>query len=139
MPSNFDPSDHSRRWLGEYGELLAASWLRASGLKLLRQRFRWGRSGEVDIVYRDGNVLVFAEVKLTSHEDAHPARQVDGEKRDLIRQGARDWMMLLPPQNRHIVLRFDIIELWLRPAQLPKIRLLKDAFGMVEGRGRPIY
>ena len=43
---------------GDYAELVAASFLRTQGLRILRRNFRWGRRGELDIVARRGDTLI---------------------------------------------------------------------------------
>lgn len=48
--------------LGQYGEQLAAQHLVAGGMVLLERNWRC-RQGEIDLVLRDGAVLVFCEVK----------------------------------------------------------------------------
>src|SRR5207249_1147092 len=52
--------------LGRRGEKLAARFLRAHGYKILRRNFRAPRGGEVDIVCREKDALVFVEVKTRS-------------------------------------------------------------------------
>ena len=56
---------HPKDAIGRYGEQLAAHHLRRTGLTLLARNWRC-REGEVDIVARDGDVLVFCEVKTRS-------------------------------------------------------------------------
>ena len=46
-----------------YGELAAASFLRAEGCVILRRNWRPVRGGELDIVCREGECLVFVEVE----------------------------------------------------------------------------
>lgn len=118
-------------WRGEYGELVAASYLRAAGYRVLRQRFRYGTGGEVDLVCRHGEELVFAEVKSTTSARAGAAaRHVDREKRELIRRGARRWLMLL---GRSVPYRFDIVEVALPAGQRPAVHHMPRAFTMQEG------
>ena len=52
----------ARQALGRYGEDLAAAWLREAGMAVLARNWRC-RAGEIDIVARDGDVLVVCEVK----------------------------------------------------------------------------
>lgn len=59
----------ARRSLGEYGELLAAQHLREQGMVLLDHNWRCA-AGEIDLVLRDGAVVVFCEVK-TRRSDRH--------------------------------------------------------------------
>ncbi|CAE6725322.1 YraN family protein [Candidatus Nitrotoga fabula] len=51
---------------GETAELLAAQYLSNQGLKLLKRNYRC-RHGEIDLILQDGDTLVFAEVRLRSH------------------------------------------------------------------------
>ncbi len=55
------PPDHV--FIGRYGELVAASFLRSAGAKVLRSNFKAGRRGELDFVCRHGDTLVACEVK----------------------------------------------------------------------------
>ena len=49
-------------WAGAEGEDLACRHLRKAGFAILARNFRC-RSGEVDVIARDGDVTVFVEVK----------------------------------------------------------------------------
>lgn len=110
--------------------MAAASWLRARGYRILRRNFRWGGSGEVDLVCRDGETLVFTEVKTRTRTDyGSPGRAVDARKRTLLRRGAGHWLHLL---GRETPYRFDIVELVLRDGARPAIRLRRGAFLMRE-------
>lgn len=59
----------SRRRLGQWGENYAASHLEANGYHIIERNWRC-REGEVDLVARDGETLVFVEVK-TRRGDAY--------------------------------------------------------------------
>jgi putative endonuclease len=83
--------------------------LRRNGFKVLYRNFRAPRGGEVDLVCRDGNELVFVEVKTRSTRDyGSPASAVNREKQKLITRGALAWLRLL--DNPDIIFRFDIVE-----------------------------
>lgn len=72
-----------------YGELAAASFLRGEGFSVLRRNWRPVRGGELDLVCRDGNCLVFVEVKTrTGNSYGGARRAVDARKRALIRAGS---------------------------------------------------
>lgn len=95
--------------MGLRGEKAAARFLKGSGYKLLYRRFRARKGGEVDLVCRHGDTLVFAEVKTrTSVERGRPYDAVDADKRRLIMQGAEAWLRLL--HQPEILHRFDIVE-----------------------------
>lgn len=118
--------------MGQYGELVAASWLRRQGCRILRRNFRWGDSGEIDIVCRDGDTLVFAEVKSNaSLQHGAPGRAVNASKRERQRSGARSWLNLL---GHEVPIRFDIVEVRLPAGERPQINLQKSAFSLHEGR-----
>ena len=122
----------SRAYLGEYGEQVAASYLRAHGHKVLYRNFREGGRGEIDIMCRQGNTLVACEVKSSaSPASGAPMRAVDRTKRELLRSGLRNWLRLLKRDD--IPTRFDIIEVYLIGGEKPDIRHLQGAFGMHEG------
>lgn len=114
-------------WLGKYGELVAASFLRAEGCSVLRQNWRPVRGGELDIVCRDGDYLVFVEVKTRTGDGYGGARRaVNARKRVLIRQGAIEWLRMLPEM---VPFRYDIVEVLYREGNSPDIRWLQGAFG----------
>lgn len=56
------PAKSVRHITGKTGETLAAEHLQAQGYEILHRRFRY-RNGELDVVARRGNMIVFAEVK----------------------------------------------------------------------------
>ena len=122
----------SVRYRGEYAELVAASYLRAQGLRILRRNFRWGRSGELDIVARQGETLVVCEVKSTiSPASGAPSRAIDHSKRRRLRYGARSWLAIL---GRPAPVRFDTVEVYLRAGELPLLEWTRDAFPLREER-----
>ncbi|MFR4415970.1 MAG: YraN family protein [Akkermansia sp.] len=95
-----------------YGELAAASFLRAEGCVILRRNWRPVRGGELDIVCREGECLVVVEVKTRTGNGYGGARRaVNARKRALIRRGAAEWLRLLPePVNS----RYDVVEVLYR-------------------------
>lgn len=121
-----------RKEIGDRGEELAARWLRTEGrCRVLYRNFRAPDGGEVDIVCRHGDVLVFAEVKTrTSTAWGRPADAVTRDKEELIVRGAHEWMRLLHwPQ---IAFRFDIVEVLLIPGEKPHLNWLQAAFTLPE-------
>lgn len=126
-------------WIGQYGELVAASWLRAQGHKILRRNFRWAEYGEIDIVNRAADTLIFTEVKSRStRHHGDPALAVGARKRALMREAALKWRQYLGKDYREITLQFDIIEVILQSQKVPEIRHISAAFGLQEGECRPL-
>ncbi len=64
-------SGHLRR--GARGEKLACRFLKRNGYKILFRNFRGRSGGEIDVVCRDNDTLVFVEVKTRTREDFWPA------------------------------------------------------------------
>ena len=72
--------------LGAYGERVAAQRLVDEGMVLVDRNWRCER-GEIDLVLRDGDVLVFCEVKTrTSAAYGHPLEAVSPAKGERLRQ-----------------------------------------------------
>lgn len=118
--------EHLRR--GELGEIAAKSHLRLQGLKFLVANFRSAR-GEIDLIFRDQDCLVFVEVKTRSSEGwVRPARAVDARKRRLLSQTAFDYLKLL--RNPRIKIRFDIVEVLLLNGEVREIRHLPNTFSL---------
>lgn len=111
--------------LGCWGEREAALHLKRLGWKILRKNFRAPGGGEVDLVCRDGETLVFAEVKTRRSEElGRPLDAVDQKKQQLLRRGAMHWLHLLEMPD--ITFRFDVIEV-LATDPL-EIRVIRSAF-----------
>ena len=120
--------EHLRR--GQLGERAARKHLRRLGLKFLTANFRSAR-GEVDLVLRDGDCLVFAEVKTRSSEGwTRPAAAVDARKRRLLSQAALDYLRLL--RNPEVKIRFDIVEVLLSDGEVREVRHLPNTFALAK-------
>ena len=120
--------EHLRR--GQLGERAARKHLRRLGLRFLTANFRSAR-GEIDLVLRDGDCLVFAEVKTRSSEGwTRPAAAVDARKRRLLSQAALDYLRLL--RNPEVKIRFDIVEVLLSDGEVREVRHLPNTFTLAE-------
>jgi putative endonuclease len=101
-----DPSDKDS--LGFEGEKAAARFLKKQGFKILVPRYRC-RYGEIDLVARDRDTLVFIEVKTRSSIDhGDPYEAVTEEKQKHMSRVALDYLRRI--QNPEIPVRFDILE-----------------------------
>ena len=111
---------------GRLGERAAKRHLQKLGLKFLTANFRTPR-GETDLIFRDGDCLVFIEVKARSSEDwVRPAARVDAERRRRLSRCALDYLRLL--KNPEVKIRFDIVEVLLKDGQVWKVRHLPNTF-----------
>lgn len=120
--------EHLRR--GELGERAAKKHLQQLGLKFLTANFRSAR-GEIDLVFRDDECLVFVEVKTRSSEDwTRPASAVNARKRRLLSQTALDYLRLL--KNPPVKIRFDIVEVLLADGAVREVRHLPNTFNLTQ-------
>ncbi|MFC7496153.1 MULTISPECIES: YraN family protein [unclassified Nocardioides] len=77
--------------LGDYGERLAARHLVGAGMLLLDRNWRCPE-GEIDLVLRDGDVLVVCEVKTrTSVDHGTPHEAIGDAKLDRLRRLGSCW------------------------------------------------
>ncbi|GAA3806092.1 YraN family protein [Nocardioides panacisoli] len=89
--------------LGRYGEDVAARYLTGQGLVLLERNWRCAE-GELDLVLREGEVLVACEVKTrTSLVAGTPHEAITDAKLDRLKRLAERWAQergLRPPETR---------------------------------------
>lgn len=94
--------------LGEWGEKLAADHLVAQGMVLLDKNWRTA-SGEIDIIARDGNTVVFCEVKTRRGSPfGDPGEAVTPPKSRRLRTLATQWLAIA--RIRPSEVRFDLIK-----------------------------
>ncbi len=114
--------------VGRLGERASRKYLKRQGLKFLTANFRTER-GEIDLVCRDGDCLVFVEVKTrTSEEWGRPAAAVDRERRRRLTRAALDYLRLL--KKPLVKTRFDIVEVLVEGERVSEIRHVPNTFQM---------
>lgn len=113
---------------GKAAEEQAVNYLRALGWLIVARNWRW-RGGEVDIIAKDGETLVFVEVK--SREDPgfmRPEEAVDRRKQLRLLRSAQAYLQGKP----WVPVRFDVV------AVTPLgIRHIRGAFGEDDVRPCP--
>jgi len=112
--------------LGAHGERIAAAFLGDAGLRVLDRNWRC-RDGELDIVARDGDALVFCEVKTRRGTGfGHPAEAVTAVKQRRLRTLAQRW---LAAHDEHAPeLRFDVVAVLVPPTGPAEVTHLPGAF-----------
>jgi putative endonuclease len=115
----------ARQALGKTGEDLACRELERRGYAILARRYR-GRSGELDIIARDGATLVFIEVKAREGREFGEATEaVTALKRRRIAKVAVEYMM-----RHHLSdgpCRFDVVSIHF-DGGAPVIEVFQNAF-----------
>lgn len=111
---------------GVLAEQLAGDFLEAQGLRPISRNFRTPQ-GEIDLIMRDGDVIVFVEVRSrTSNSFLHAEESIDGRKRKhLILAGQR--YLQMNRQSDCAICRFDVI-IVTGDGENRKIKWLKRAF-----------
>ena len=120
------PSD--KKLLGDFGEDAVCRWMRLHGYRIEERNFSC-RLGEVDIIARKGDYIVFTEVKLRKNANHGQAREfVTPAKQRRVILAAELWL------TQHVTFlqpRFDVAEVY-APEGLdtknPEIIYIKDAF-----------
>jgi len=110
---------------GSYGEELAARFLERNGYKILERNFRI-RGGEIDIVAKDGEYLVFVEVKARwSHEYGLPVESITPWKIKALLKTALFYCMKIKWGDQPY--RLDMVSIdFADDRDNPKIELIKN-------------
>ncbi len=97
----------NKRQIGSIGEDMAVEFLKSHGVKILERNYQ-NRFGEIDIIGREDNILLFIEVKYRKNESfGYPLEAVGFAKREKIRKMAR--FFLNENHYYHYNIRFDCI------------------------------
>ena len=110
---------------GRRSEIDGAAYLRSIGFRVVASGYRT-RTGELDLVAWDGNILVFVEVKAL-HSAAPPEDAVGPRKQERVMRAARSYIAQYRLQEASY--RFDVLAVNMRAGKNPEFRLLRDAFG----------
>lgn len=117
---------NARQAVGEYGERLAARHLVEAGLVVLDRNWRTS-AGEIDIIARDGDVLVFCEVKTRRGlAFGAPAEAVVAAKAARLRRLAAQWLSRAGVRPREV--RFDVVEVLSPLRGVPQVTHVRGAF-----------
>jgi putative endonuclease len=119
------------RLLGDRGERAAARFLRRQRMRILLRGYRT-RLGEIDLIAREADTLVFVEVR--SRRKGQPAATITPEKERRLTLAALHFL------KRHNLLevrsRFDVVAIvWPDDRRAPQIEHIRNAFDAV-GRGQ---
>ena len=107
---------------GRMGEAKAAEYLRKQRYEILAAGYR-GRFGEIDLIARKKDIVVFVEVKLRKDSGfAYGLEAVNAAKQRKIIATALQWMQ---SKNDHRQMRFDVIEVY---TDTGKLNHIENAF-----------
>jgi putative endonuclease len=122
---------HRLLTFGRRSEIEGIDYLRKLGYRIVTTGYRT-KSGEVDVIAWEGDILVFVEVKARRTPEP-PEDSVGFTKQRRVIRAAQAYL------SRHrlhdVPYRFDVLAVTALPGAKPEFRLLRDAFQIDESRG----
>ncbi|MBI4824271.1 MAG: YraN family protein [Nitrospirae bacterium] len=114
-----------KRQIGNKGEELAFHFLKKKGMKILNRNYRTP-AGEIDIIAKDGNTLVFVEVKTRSGDlFGQPVEAISPKKKKTMERASLHYILKEKQEGRPA--RFDVVSIRIL-SDKNHIEHLKDAF-----------
>jgi putative endonuclease len=123
------PDEPAHLVAGRWGEAQARLYLERQGYTCLGARVRVGRRDEIDLVMRQGETLIFVEVKTRQREEyGRPIAAVNRSKRAALSRAAIRYLKALRFPRR--LFRFDVVEVIGTPElKTPReLRHIENAF-----------
>ncbi|MBQ8426215.1 MAG: YraN family protein [Clostridia bacterium] len=112
-----------KKFLGRAGEVKAAEFLKKKGYKILEKNYKT-HIGEIDLIAKDGEALVFVEVKTRISDDyGAPSEAVNLKKQEKYYKVATEY--LVRHKLNDSICRFDVVEI-----ENGQINHIFNAFGM---------
>lgn len=107
------------RQIGKRGEIEAVRFLKGKGLEILEQNFRC-RTGEIDLICRDGNEIVFVEVKTRINSIfGEGLESVNAKKQEKMIKTAHYYLQT--HRQERSAYRFDVISILANANQIEHI------------------
>jgi len=114
-----------KQFIGKYGEDIAAKYLQDRGYQILDRNWRCGL-GEIDLIAKDKNRLVFVEVKTRNGVGyGHPFEAITATKVSRMRKLVAQWC--IQNQQTGVKVRLDAIAILIRSGRVA-VEHLKQVF-----------
>ena len=121
---------HERRRFGDWGEEYARRFLEGRGYSILETNYR-GKYGEIDLIAREGECLVFVEVKSRrTGAFGRPEESVTEAKQQKLVQAALEYMQSKEMEEGEW--RIDVVGIEAGGSR-PRVRLVRNAVGWGDG------
>ncbi|MGI9229107.1 MAG: YraN family protein [Gammaproteobacteria bacterium] len=118
----------STRSRGQQAETLALDYLKQHKLQLLCKNYR-GRFGEIDLIMRDTQHIIFVEVRYRSSTDpVHPLETIDAHKQGRIIRTSQGFLQRYHAKYPEHDYRFDVVTITGDTGKA-KIDWIQNAFG----------
>ncbi len=119
-------TEKNKKDFGKEGEEIAAKYLEEKGFEIIKRNYQYGH-GEIDIIAKDGEVLVFVEVKTRKTlEYGEPEYAITKKKILQIKKMAE--LYLYDKEIEEADCRFDVIAIILGSEGNPQITHYENAF-----------
>lgn len=116
----------NKRKTGSEGEEIACEFISKLGYKIVERNYQFGH-GEIDIIAKDGEILVFIEVKYRKNlEYGPPELAITKGKQNLVKRTASAY--LWEKEIKDELSRIDVIAILKLPGQKPQINHIINAF-----------
>ena len=116
-----------KQLIGQQAENIGADFLRDQGLEILERNYL-RRVGELDIIARDGDVLVIAEVRTrATHRYGGAAASVDCRKQQRLIRAATQLLQQRKDLSQ-LRMRFDVLAVSEMGGQMPRVDWIRHAF-----------
>ena len=116
----------STRQSGDEGEEMAKQHLLKLGFEIIEMNYRFGKGGEIDIIAKDGEVLVFCEVKMRHNDEyGDPEFAITAKKQAQLRKIAHAYLYERDIDN--VECRFDVVAIKNYGVK-PEINYIPNAF-----------
>ncbi len=116
---------YQNKEIGRRGENIACEYLIRIGLLVVCKNF-YCRFGEIDIIAKDGEELVFIEVKTrTNNKYGNPSDSVDYNKRNHLHRAIE--YFIYTKNIKNINIRVDVIEVYLKSNKV-RVNHIKNVF-----------
>ncbi len=113
-----------KKFLGRVGEKKTAEFLKGKGYKILEKNYR-KRSGEIDLIAKDGETIVFIEVKTRADDSFGKPCEAVGKEKQLKYFKVATAYLIEKFNTEEIASRFDVVEI-----EDGKINHVEDAFSL---------
>ncbi len=120
-------SDKNKRDAGKAGEEIAVKYLTEKGFEIIERNYHYSNQGEIDIIAKDKNQLVFIEVKSRENlEFGEPEYAINLKKIKQIKKVAE--LYLFDKGIEEADCRFDVVAIMLNKDKSPVINHYENAF-----------
>ncbi|SHH48582.1 putative endonuclease [Butyrivibrio fibrisolvens DSM 3071] len=116
---------------GMQGEDIACKFIESHGGRIIERNFRF-KGGEIDVIYKDGDYIVFGEIKYRSSSTFGMAEEAVGYRKQRTISRGCDFYLTKNKLDQFTPVRFDVIALNVDERQeTVKVHYVKNAFDYI--------